>query len=203
MQRACLSMQDVIVRIQKGHFPCRFAENPLVQNEPFIRFYAGAPLITSTGHRLGSLCIIDRKPRELLAESCNVLINLAEIVVRELEKEQMRVSSLQNLAQSGINQSIGLFSSECERLLISRISYAMTMVLDFFQTAQFKTRQCVSAFGNIKRPHNSIVCSLKDAIDQSRSYFFLIKMLLLVCLLYYGHIAHIAIFAFRHWRQQN
>lgn len=65
-----------------------------MQNEPFIRFYAGAPLVTSTGHRLGSLCIIDRKPRELEAESCNVLINFAEIVVRELEKERMRASRL-------------------------------------------------------------------------------------------------------------
>lgn len=62
-----------------------------MQGEPFIRFYAGAPLVTSMGQRLGSLCIIDRKPRWLEAESCNVLINFAEIVVRELEKEQMRV----------------------------------------------------------------------------------------------------------------
>ena len=77
--------------------PCRFAENPLVLNEPFIRFYAGAPLITSTGHRLGSLCIIDRKPRELEAESCNVLINFAEVVMRELEKEKMRVRGPQTL----------------------------------------------------------------------------------------------------------
>lgn len=59
--------------------------------EPFIRFYAGAPLVTSSGHRLGSLCIIDRKPRELEADSCNVLINFAEIVVRELEKERVKV----------------------------------------------------------------------------------------------------------------
>ena len=75
----------------------RFAENPLVQNEPFIRFYAGAPLITSSGHRMGSLCIIDRKPRELEAESLNVLINFAEIVVRELEKDQMRVRKITRL----------------------------------------------------------------------------------------------------------
>jgi len=62
-----------------------------VQKEPFIRFYAGAPLVTSSGHRLGSLCIIDRMPRELEANSCNVLINFAEIVVRELEKERVKV----------------------------------------------------------------------------------------------------------------
>ena len=74
-----------------GYMRCRFAENPLVQNEPFIRFYAGAPLVMSNGIRLGSLCIIDRKPRELEAHSCNVLINFAEIVVRELEKDRVKV----------------------------------------------------------------------------------------------------------------
>ena len=70
---------------------CRFADNPLVTSEPHIRFYAGAPLVSSTGHRLGSLCIIDRKPRTLDAESCNVLCNFAEVIIRELEKDRLRV----------------------------------------------------------------------------------------------------------------
>ena len=70
----------------------RFKGNPLVTGAPHIRFYAGAPLVTSNGMRLGSLCVIDVKPRNLDAEQLMVLANFAEVVVREIEKDIARVS---------------------------------------------------------------------------------------------------------------
>ena len=63
----------------------RFAANPLVTGEPGIRFYAGAPLHDSDGHALGTLCILDRVPRELSPEQAATLEVLSREVVSRLE----------------------------------------------------------------------------------------------------------------------
>jgi len=63
----------------------RFADNPLVTGPPDIRFYAGAPLTINGTYRIGTLCIIDREPREFPPEQQALLRDLADIVQQQLE----------------------------------------------------------------------------------------------------------------------
>jgi ribonuclease BN (tRNA processing enzyme)/GAF domain-containing protein len=65
----------------------RFAENPLVIGEPRVRFYAGAPLILSNGTCLGSLCLMDTRPRWFAADDTRLLEDLRDLAVSELERE--------------------------------------------------------------------------------------------------------------------
>lgn len=63
----------------------RFRDNPFVVSEPKIRFYTGAPLVTSEGHALGTLCVLDRKPRELTDRQAEALQALRRQVLAQLE----------------------------------------------------------------------------------------------------------------------
>lgn len=63
----------------------RFRNNPLVVSDPWIRFYAGAPLISEEGHALGTLCVFDRTPREFTTEQQEALKALSRLVLAQLE----------------------------------------------------------------------------------------------------------------------
>ncbi|RYF36445.1 MAG: GAF domain-containing protein, partial [Cytophagaceae bacterium] len=60
---------------------------PLVTGEAHVRFYAGAPLVTTDGHALGMLCVLDRKerPTGIGKDEANILLDLSKRVMHEFE----------------------------------------------------------------------------------------------------------------------
>ena len=77
-------MSDYPMVVPDTHSDERFRDNPLVTGEPRIRFYAGHPIHSMDGQRIGSLCIMDVKPRNLDSEQVMTLAELANIVDYEL-----------------------------------------------------------------------------------------------------------------------
>ena len=86
-------LQDKIFTVSDAAADPRFAANPLVTQAPFIRFYAGAPLKSRDGHTIGTVCIIDTKPRSPLTRQQEALLaNLAAIAADLLELHRDHVT---------------------------------------------------------------------------------------------------------------
>ena len=95
----------------------RFADNPLVTDEPRIRFYAGCPIRGPHNHMIGTLCIIDRQPRDMPEHDRETLRDLAAMVEDELAlTAQVTVDELTNVAnRRGFNTVAGHMLSLCRR----------------------------------------------------------------------------------------
>lgn len=77
--------QDDIMVVEDAQKDERFRENPFVLEDPNVRFYAGVPLINPQGYKLGSLCVIDKVPRQLDQNQIFALKTLAIQVMSQME----------------------------------------------------------------------------------------------------------------------
>jgi len=92
--------QDVFV-IEDANLDPRFLDNPLVKGNPKIRFYAGAQLRTDSGDAIGTLCVIDSKPKDFPESSRKALATLARMVITqfELKKRNRQLTDALNLIE--------------------------------------------------------------------------------------------------------
>jgi PAS domain S-box-containing protein len=101
-----LSQPDQILQVLDASHDARFQDNPLVTADPKIRFYAGAPLVAPNGQALGTLCVIDTKPRPALTLKQQRLLQLqSKHVIKLLELRKRTRQEQQLLAQSALGQA--------------------------------------------------------------------------------------------------
>lgn len=91
----------------------RFADNALVTDDPRVRFYAGAPLMTDDGFNLGTLCVIDTKPRSITAQQEQILQMLARRVITEMGLR--RANRRLRATRDNMNQ---LFDALCDGVVV-------------------------------------------------------------------------------------
>jgi GAF domain-containing protein len=131
----------------------RFAENPLVTNVPNIRFYAGAALSSYDGMNVGTLCVMDNKPKEVPADKRKLLLFLAKqaIHLMELEINYKRVNYMLEQAeeQNATLKEIAFIQSYEFRQPLAKVKGLIN---------EIKTN-------NYKAPEEAIQ-TIADAVDQ-------------------------------------
>lgn len=118
-------LQDQPMVVANAHLDPRFCHNEMVTGDPHIHMYAGAPLTTPAGHRIGTLCVMDDRPHPLTAADLQSLQDLASIVVDELE---LRMKNLHLGRELGAQTQVG---QELRRTLEhARVLEGVTSLMD-------------------------------------------------------------------------
>jgi diguanylate cyclase (GGDEF)-like protein len=111
----------------------RFADNPLVTGAPGVRFYAGHPIHGADGSRVGTMCVIDHRPREFTAEQRASLADLAAMVDQELSL--LSLTMIDELTQLANRRGF----TECARYVLALCRrHAETAVLVSIDLDGFK-----------------------------------------------------------------
>ncbi len=110
-------LEDDILEVVDATQDPRFADNPLVTSAPDIRFYAGATLRLSTGEQVGTLCVIDRQPRQLTSNQRQILRHLAVAASQALESRKLaRSYGISQARFSALSEAapLGVFATDAE-----------------------------------------------------------------------------------------
>ncbi|WP_407543262.1 EAL domain-containing protein (plasmid) [Deinococcus radiomollis] len=94
--------QDGVMLISDAVLDQQFQSYPGVVGDPHIRSYAGAPLVTPDGHKIGTFCVFGPEPREFSLEDCELLASFAEMTMDELRLRQ----ALEELSQVALNDAL-------------------------------------------------------------------------------------------------
>ncbi|WP_449287712.1 ATP-binding protein [Marinobacter salarius] len=120
-------LSDHLFIVEDTHEDSQFADNPLVTGPPHIRFYAGAQLHSHDGYRLGTLCIIDTRPRTLDHDQRVLLEELARCVEEEINSFEARKSRQEQLEKTRILSALNNLTVDASAPLEQKIGIALDL----------------------------------------------------------------------------
>ncbi|HIK06360.1 MAG TPA: GAF domain-containing protein [Trichormus sp. M33_DOE_039] len=124
----CQETRDVVV-IPDALADDRLATNAVVTSYPYVRFYAGVPLLSPQGRVLGTLCVIDQQPKELSQRQIDALVALSHLVIDQLELRR-NMAHVAQISEQLINQEQ---AARIESELVSdRVSNILESITDAF-----------------------------------------------------------------------
>lgn len=146
------SPQDVFV-VPDSRLDERFAQNPLVTNDPNVIFYAGVPLVDDQGYALGSLCVVDRKPNQLSSAQLSALKVLARQVVNLFILRKQ--NQLLNENQVELQKTIVYLADTQQHLIQSETNYRQ-LAQELDERVQQRTQELEQANQELKRSNDNL-----------------------------------------------
>jgi len=125
---------DDVFIVSDTHKDERFVDNPLVTGEPFIRFYVGCPIKALNGENLGTLCLINDKPRGFTREDTEMIKDLGAIAEREIS--MLNIATMDDLTKIPNRRGFKLFAQQGLNFS-TRHGYPATLV--YFDIDDFKS----------------------------------------------------------------
>ncbi|WP_126147894.1 sensor domain-containing diguanylate cyclase [Synechococcus elongatus] len=167
-----IQQEDLFI-VEDAKADPRFVDNPFVTQEPHIRFYAGSPLITDDEQILGTLCVIDRKPRHLNDLQQQALRILSRQVIRELELRRSLYQAEHRWSLARFKRRLGnLVRSSLDLDQICQLAaqeLGETLEIDHCSISTCTDASTICSMSHYVRPeqiHRSIQWQLPDALVQ-------------------------------------
>ncbi len=158
---------DALLEVEDASLDERFKTNPLVTGEPYLRFYAGNPLVTHDGFALGTLCVIDNKPRRLSDSQREGLAQLAKAIMELLrERLESRITAIDHIVEQTVQDGVMITDAGQADNPITYVNRAFELMTGYSKT-EILGKNCRFLQGPDTDPDS--VKELRDAIAEHRT----------------------------------
>jgi len=159
--------QDTPLIIEDTLLDKKFSSNILVTQEPYVRFYAGAPLKVDNQYNIGTLCILDTKPRTFSSQDQQLLIELTNLAQSELKVADLTATTQQLITSQQQLQEKSAQLAENEKLNALR-----NQTLELIVNTKPLTTILSSIVKSVEYEYPDMMCSIL-LVDESGKHLFL------------------------------